>query len=120
MKYIIGPEILWLIVYTFAVYISKSNISPNFVWDDFIDKCWFYVPDFAILMFALYWIPGIDKNWLMLRIWVASLLGGHFALEKLMSASSHQGPGAGMGYLAGLIFTFVILFFGSIAVKIAY
>ena len=120
MKYLIGPEICWLILYAFAVYISKSNISPDFSWDSFIDKCWFYIPALTVLFFALYWIPGVHKNWLLIRIWVACFIGGHFTLEKLMSAASQQGPGAGMGYLAGLLFMFFILVVGSIVVKVVH
>jgi hypothetical protein len=80
-----------------AVYISKSNVSPDFEWDDFINKCWFYIPALAIFTFVLYCISGVVKSWLSLRIWVACLLGGHFTVEKLMMASSLHGSGAGMG-----------------------
>ena len=120
MKYFIGPEICWLIIYALAVYISKLNISPGFGWDSFIDKCWLYIPALAMLTFALYWMPGVHKNWMLIRIWVVGILGAHFTLQKLMTAYSQQGPGAGTGYLAGFIFVFVVLVVGSIVVKIVH
>ena len=120
MKYLFGPEVLWLIFYAFAVYISKSNISPDFEWEGFIDKCWYYIPALAILTFSLFWIPGVEKNWMLSRIWLACIIGGHFTLEKLMTASSLKGPGAGTAYLAGIIFIFVFLLIGSVVVKIVH
>jgi hypothetical protein len=45
-------------------------------------------------------------------------VGGHFVLEKALSAYSTQGPGIGMGYLAGLMLLFFILVLGTVVVKI--
>ncbi len=112
MKYFLVPELFWLLIFSIAVNIYKSNISPAFAWDDFIDKSWFYIPAQAVLTFGLFWVPGVEKDWLLLRIWVACLLGGHFVLDRLMNAYSKQGPGAGMGYLAGLMFVFILLCIG--------
>ncbi|MEP7268411.1 MAG: hypothetical protein ABI844_12360, partial [Saprospiraceae bacterium] len=65
MKYFLGPELFWLLIFSISVYISKSNISPAFPWDDFIDKSWFYIPALAVLTFGLFWLPGVEKNWLL-------------------------------------------------------
>jgi hypothetical protein len=60
----------------------------------------------------------VEKNWLLLRVWIVGLVGGHFVLEKALSAYSTQGPGIGMGYLAGLMLLFFILVLGTVVVKI--
>lgn len=120
MRYLIGPEILWLLAFGIAKIIAKANIPPSKPIDDFIDKCWFYVPLLVIVCFAIWWLPMMEKRWLLLRVWVACLVGGHFVLEKIMGAYSTQGPGIGMGYLVGLIFIGFWLVVGSIFVLIKF
>lgn len=120
MRYLIGPEILWLLAFGGAKLIAKANIPPTKIMDDFIEKCWFYVPLLVILCFILWWIPVVEKRWLLLRVWLACILGGHFVLEKIMSAYSTQGPGIGMGYLVGLILLVFWLILGTIVVLIKF
>lgn len=120
MRYIIGPELLWLLIYGVANLIAKANMPPTKSMDDFIEKCWFYVPLLVLLCFALWWLPMVEKNWLLLRVWVVSILAGHFVLEKIMGAYSTQGPGIGMAYLAGMLILFILLIIGSVFVKIKF
>lgn len=119
-RYILGPELFWLLLYVSAGIIAKANIPPSKAMDDFIENLWFWIPAVSLLVFGLWWIPSVEKNWLLLRVWIVGLIGGHFVLEKALSAYSNQGPGIGMGYLAGLIFLFVLLVVGSIIIKIIF
>jgi hypothetical protein len=119
-RYLIGPELFWLLLYIAAMSIGKANTPPVKAIDDFIETLWFWIPAVSVLVFALWWIPSVEKNWLLLRVWIFGILGGHFVLEKALSAYSNQGPGIGMGYLTGLIFIFVFLVIGTIIIKIIF
>lgn len=120
MRYLIGPELLWLLAYGAARLVAKANVPPSKSIDDFIDKSWFYLPLLVLVCFAMWWLPAVEKRWLLLRVWVACVLGGHFVLETIMSAYSTQGPGIGMGYLVGLFWLFLLLIAGSLFVLIKF
>lgn len=120
MRYLIGPEFIWLLLYSGATLVAKINQSPTRPLDRFIDTCWFWIPMLTLLCFALWWVPSVEKNWLLLRVWIACIIGGHYVMEKIMNAYSEQGPGSGMGYLAGMIFVFVWLVVGTVVVKIKF
>jgi len=120
MRYLIGPELLWLLFYGGAILVARANVPPKYAVDDFIERSWFYIPLLVLLTFALWWAPVVEKSWLLLRVWVACIIGGHFVLEKIMEANSTQGPGIGMGYLVGMIFIFLWLVVGSIFVVIKF
>ncbi len=115
-KTFFGPELCWLLIFVIGAGISKSNLKPNFVFDDLIEYSWVYIPILAFLSMGLYWVPFINKNWLLLRLWVSGLILGHFALITLLNAYSQQGPGIGAGYLAGIILLIAALLIGTILV----
>lgn len=117
MRYLFGPEILWLILYGMAALVAKANVPPSKSLDKFIENCWFWVPLMALLMFALWWLPTVEKRWLLLRVWIAGLVGGHYVLDRVMRAYSEQGPGIGTAYIMGMIFVFVALVTGSVVVR---
>ena len=72
------------------------------------------------LTFGLYWTPGVEHRWLLLRIWVAALVGTHYVLEKGLGAYSEQGPSIGTAYIMGILFAFFVLIVGSVFVKIKF
>ncbi|MBC7569934.1 MAG: hypothetical protein H7319_09405 [Spirosoma sp.] len=119
-RFLPGPELFWLLLYAAASFLEKANTPPSNAVDDFIESLWFWIPVASLLIFGLWWIPSVEKNWLLLRVWIFGLLGGHLVLEKALSAYSTQGPGIGMGYLAGLILLLVFLVVGSIFIKIKF
>jgi len=53
MRYLIGPELLWLLLYFAAIIVGKMNTPPNKAVDHFIDPCWFYIPAVSVLVFGL-------------------------------------------------------------------
>jgi hypothetical protein len=120
LQLFIGPEFLWLLIYAGAALLAKLNDPPSKAIDKLIENSWFYIPVLALLSFGLWYAPGVEKNWLLLRVWIASVVVGHYAMEKAMGAYSVQGPGIGMGYLAGMMLLFVILIAGSVFVKIRF
>lgn len=120
MRYLIGPELLWLLIYGGANLVAKANTPHSKAINDFIQTCWFWIPVLSLLTFALWWAPVVEKRWLLLRVWAACVVGCHYSLEKVIGASSTQGPGAGMAWLVGMMLLFVILVVGSIVVKIKF
>lgn len=81
----------------------------------------FIVPLILVpITFALYYVPGVERNWLLLRIWIVCILGAHYVLDKSLSVHTEQGPGVGTAYLMGMIFAFVVLIAGSVFAKIKF
>ena len=115
MKYLIGPELYWIMLNIISFVIAKTNSDGSN--NDFIEQSWAYIPLLSILCFGLYFIPFVEKNWLLTRIILSSLILGHFALNTIINAHTKQGPGVGMGYLAGMLFLLIILGICSIVVK---
>jgi hypothetical protein len=120
LKIVLGPELYWVLLYMLSIILAWANKRSNFVYDDIIENVWFYIPVISVMIFGLYWIPIVEKNWLMARIWISGIVIGHFVLETLLESYSQQGPGIGMGYLAGMLLLFFILLAGSIVVKLVH
>ncbi len=120
LKIVLGPELCWIFLYGIALAIARANKKNGFMYDAIIENAWFYIPLLSGLIFGLYWIPFVAKNWLLVRIWITGIIMGHFVLETLLSSYSQQGPGIGMGYLAGMLLLFVLLVIGSIIVKLVF
>jgi hypothetical protein len=119
-RYLLGPEIFWLILYAAATGLHQANNPPTKALDAFIENLWFWIPVASLLVFGLWWLPATEKNWLLLRVWVCGLVGGHLVIERALQAYSQQGPGIGMGYIAGMMLQLVLLVAGSIVVKIKF
>lgn len=120
VKILPGPELYWIILYVAAVLFASANRKSGFAYDPIIENVWLYVPLFSLLIFGFYWIPFVEKNFLLLRIWITSTVSGHLILEKILSSCSQQGPGIGMAYLAGMLFLFILLVLGSIIIKFVF
>jgi hypothetical protein len=117
-RFLIGPELYWLIIFAISFCLSWLNRKPNYDYDSIIENAWIYIPLLTMLLFGMYQIAVIDKKWHLLRIWISSILMGHFTLNTLLAAYSTQGPGIGMGYLTGILIIFIVLIGASILVKI--
>ncbi len=114
---LVGPEMLWLLFFAYLKTLIRFTRSPR----KQMDRLWLslanFVPLIAVPMtFLLYQFPGIPHAWLLLRIWVSSIFGAHFVLDRGLGAHSEQGPGIGTAYMMGMILTFVMLVAGSLVV----
>ena len=69
---------------------------------------------FLPLTFGLYYVPGVIKAGLLLRIWFVGLVLGHFVLNKSLSVHSEGGPGVGTAYIVGMGIQLLVLVAGSI------
>lgn len=115
-----GPELFWCAIFGGASLLSRMNTPPVKAMDSFIENLYLVIPALTILSFSLWYIPGVEKNGLLLRVWIAGLVGAHFVLEKGLGAYSQQGPGIGMTYIAGMLFVFLALVAGSIFIKLKF
>ncbi|GAA4454198.1 hypothetical protein GCM10023189_20370 [Nibrella saemangeumensis] len=120
LSFLIGPELFWLLMLGGATLLAQANVPPSKAVEAFMENLAWYVPLAALLLFGLWLIPGVETNWLLLRVWIASILGAHYSLEKALSAHSEQGPGVGTVYIAGMSFLFFVLIVGTIVVLIFF
>jgi hypothetical protein len=115
MHFLFGPELLWVVYYFIIVLITKLTHSPIKSMDSFWIFMAYIIPLILLpLSFMLYFVPGTIKSWLLLRLWIAGIVGGHFVLSKALLAHSEQGPGVGTAYMMGMGFLFFVLIAGTI------
>jgi len=118
---LIGPELLWLFFYLVVLAIIKVTSSPIKSMDSFWLSTAYIIPLILIpLTFLLYYAPGVTRDWLLLRIWIVGIIGGHIVLNRSLLAHSEQGPGVGTAYMMGIIFLILALIAGSIWAKIKF
>jgi hypothetical protein len=114
-----GPELLWMLFFLSVLWLIRLTGSPRKSMDRFWINLANFVPFIAIpLTFSLFYFPGIEHQWLLLRVWVAGVFGAHYVLDKGLNAYSNQGPGVGTAYIMGMIFTLVMLLAGSVFVAV--
>ena len=95
--------------------------SPIKSMDNFWVSTAYFIPLILLpLTFLLYYFPGVIRDWMLLRIWIVGIIGGHFVLNRSLQAHSEQGPGVGTAYMMGIIFIFIVLVIGSIWAKIKF
>ncbi len=118
---LIGPELLWCFFYLVVLIIIKMTSSPIKSMDEFWVSTAYIIPLILIpLTFLLYYVPGITRDWLLLRIWIVGIIGGHFVLNRSLLAHSEQGPGVGTAYMMGMGFMIFTLIAGSVWAKIKF
>jgi len=118
---LIGPELLWLFFYLVVLAIIKVTSSPIKSMDSFWLSTAYIIPLILIpLTFLLYYAPGVTRDWLLLRIWIVGIIGGHIVLNRSLLAHSEQGPGVGTAYMMGMGFMIFTLIAGSIWAKIKF
>ena len=121
INFLIGPELLWTVFYFIVILIIKSSNSPVKTMDSFWVNMAYIVPLILIpLTFGLYYFPGVIRPWLLLRIWIVGIVGGHYVLSKSLSAHSEQGPGVGTAYIMGMGIILFVLIAGSIFAVIKF
>ena len=118
---LIGPELLWCFFYLVVLLFIKFTSSPVKSMDNFWVSTAYLIPLVLLpLTFLLYYMPGAIRDWMLLRIWIVGIIGGHFVLNRSLQAHSEQGPGVGTAYMMGIILILIILVIGSIWAKIKF
>lgn len=114
-SFLLGPELVWVLYYILVLLIIRLTNSPTKSMDDFWVNMAFIIPLILLpLTFALYYIPVVPHKLLLLRLWIAGMIGGHFVLNKALLAHSEQGPGVGTAYMMGMGFAIFVLIVGTI------
>ncbi len=117
---LIGPELFWILIYGAVTLLAKANDPPTPRVDNLLVNLSLIIPAAAALLFMLWYVPDVEKRWLLLRVWVAGIFGAHLAMEKGMEAYSEQGPGIGTAYIMGMILVIIVLVIGSLFVLIRF
>lgn len=118
---LIGPELLWCFFYLVVLIIVKVTSSPIKSMDEFWVSTAYIIPLVLIpLTFLFYYVPGVTRDWLLLRIWIVGIIGGHIVLNRSLLAHSEQGPGVGTAYMMGMGFMIFTLIAGSVWAKIKF
>ncbi|MEZ0483894.1 hypothetical protein [Fibrella aquatica] len=115
---LIGPELLWLLVYGVITWLIDVNGMPHVLIDLLIKCLPIGMPSVAGMAFFAWYIPDVEKRWLLLRVWIASLVGAHGSMQKALLAFT--GKGAGLVYLAGMILVVLVLLVGSLFILIRF
>jgi hypothetical protein len=114
-SFFVGPELAWIIYYIAVLVIMRITHSPAKQLDSFWISLAYIIPLILLpLTFAVYFIPVVPHKLLLLRMWIAGLVGCHFVLGKALLAHSEQGPGVGTAYMMGMGFAIFALIACSI------
>lgn len=117
----LGPELIWIFLYVLIFASVKFSGAPVKSMDSTWISLAYIVPlIFIPLSFGLYYVPGVIRSWLLLRIILSGFVGCHFLLDYGLKAHSEQGPGVGTAYIVGMLLAFVVLFIGSIWAMIKF
>lgn len=115
LRYLIGPETIWFLAFIGIKYFGKYNISIQGKYNDMLETMVYWLPLLIIIAcMGIFYIPVVPKGYLLLRIFIASIIGGHYVFTYCASSHTVGGPGAGMIYIVGLCFTLVFLLIASV------
>ena len=117
---VIGPELCWGLAYLIAGRLAAANGAPPHALDKVVESFYWIVPLLALATFALWFFPVVVKDWLLLRVWILGLVGGHYVLDRALGAYSEQGPGIGTAYIIGMMLVLGALIVGSVVVKVRF
>lgn len=120
MRYLIGPQLLWLSFYLILLGLSKMASPVAKSIDGFIETLWFWMPVIVLLSFSFWWMPFVEKKTLIFRMWGVSLIGGLYLFEKIAKVYGKTGPGMGTGYMVCAFLIFLALVAGTVVVKIRF
>lgn len=118
MTYLLGPELIWLLAWILIYLIGKQNAAPPHRFNRLLEKLHSWIAPILVLTFLLFRVPFVEQAGLIIRIWIAGLLGAHIFLKTGLSAHSEQGPGVGAVYVNGttkaiiflILFTIIVYF----------
>lgn len=110
-----GPEVYWIAVYGLLRLVGKLTGSPNLKLNSFWEASWYWIPLVLVpASYLVYYITGVPRSFMWLRLLVFGLLGAHFTLSYTLGLHTEQGPGIGTAYILGLMFAFVVIIAGTI------
>ncbi len=117
-SYLFGPELIWFIAWTIIYMIGRQNAAPPYRFNRLLENLHWSMAPILVLTFLLLRVPFVEQTGLIIRIWIAGLLGAHIFLKTGLSAHSEQSPGLGAVYVNGatkaitvlILFTIIVYF----------
>jgi hypothetical protein len=112
LSYLIGPELIWLIAWLVVYQLGKANAEPPHGFNRWLENLPWVMAPILMLTFFLLRLHFVAQNGLIVRIWIAGLIGAHLVLKTGLSAHSEQSSGVRAAYLSGTTkaVMFLILF----------
>jgi len=122
VRFLVGPELYWVLVYLVAAWFTRQNVPPTEAGSRFLEKLGWMIPLIAVpASFLLYALPTPPK-WLAIRLFLAALVGINVVSFKLISGidygdSRNSGVlgvwvysilAGGVGYVAGVVGRWVL------------
>lgn len=110
-----GPELYWLAVYGLLRLTGKFTGSPHVKMNAFWEASWYWIPLVLVpASFMVYYITGVPRSFMWLRLLVFGMIGAHFTLSYTLGLHTEQGPGIGTAYIIGLILSMIVIIAGTI------
>ena len=111
LRYLMGPELLWLLTFIGIKYFGAFNIHIGGKYNDMIENMAYILPLVLIIAcMGIYTINMAPKAYLLLRIIIASIIGSHFVFTYCADSHTVGGSGAGMIYILGVCLTIAFVF----------
>ncbi|RYF77735.1 MAG: hypothetical protein EOO39_03200 [Cytophagaceae bacterium] len=120
LSILIGPELVWLLIYGTVALLVEANNLPSQLVDDLLESLSVIIPVLTAASFLLWYISAIEKRWLLPRFWLAGIVGGHSVLAKGLAAHSRQKPDADSAYFAGMVLVVFVLLVGSLFIQLRF
>ena len=100
LKYLVGPEVLWLLAYFASKPLKKFNALHEGSYNQILESSATWLPAVLLMLsIGLFGIPFAGKKLLLLRIILVAIIATNFLLENILYAHTKGGPGVGTIYI---------------------
>jgi hypothetical protein len=121
---LLGPELLWVLFFLLACWLSSRNSPPTLAGNTFLERACIVGAIVAIaLTFTVFLIPGVHRGWLLGRVILAVVIGVNACLFKLIDGIDYGDTrnsgvmglwmygilAGGVSFVLGIITTLVLL-----------
>jgi hypothetical protein len=117
-KYILGPELLWLIAAGLMKWLGLRNVPPTEEGSQFLEQFWWWLAFLVVpLTFVVFAMPGPSRWWLLLRVAVAGLVGmcwASYIVTGYIDYRDSRNSGVPMGWLLSTGLGWSILLVGCV------
>ena len=98
LPYLLGPELYWAVTYMVVKMATRRHLAPDPEVTNLLDRYWAVLPLVAVpLTFAFFFVPGVGRWWLLLRVDLAIAVGLVMATTYYCQSMTHHQPSAGPG-----------------------
>jgi hypothetical protein len=116
-KYIIGPEFYWLAWIVAMKVLGQRNTPPTEAGSQALEAYWYWLALAAVpLTFAAFFVPGVPRGWLLLRIFLSAGIGvcvASYVLTGYIDYRDSRNSGVPMGWMLSMGLGWMMLVVGS-------